>query len=137
MPAISGESFPIFASQLPRNILLPLLVATAILTAIYHMLPLRLAKILDAVMAETSKAYDKAHKKGLRSPTETEMDALREEVHSLVEETRRNSYSWRAALYVFVRGRPFILLYRIHEVKGVKDRITISRNSLSYALKTI
>ncbi|KAF7366481.1 hypothetical protein MSAN_00905300 [Mycena sanguinolenta] len=132
MPVISEDSVLIVASQLPRNVLLPLLVVTPILTAIYYMRPLRLAKILDAAMAETNKAYGKAHKKGLRSPTETEMDALRRKVHSLAEETRNSSNSWGAALCYFVRGRPFTLLYHIREVENIKARIQIANNSLSY-----
>ncbi|KAJ6481737.1 hypothetical protein C8R45DRAFT_1215566 [Mycena sanguinolenta] len=121
MPSIP-EIVPNVASGLPTKTLVVVLLVTAIPIVIYYMLPLRPANIPDAAMTETKKLYDKAHKLGLRFPTEREMDA---KVYLVVNETRRDSNSWRAALYDFSRGRAFVLLYRIHEVNGVKDRITL------------
>ncbi|KAF7366516.1 hypothetical protein MSAN_00908900 [Mycena sanguinolenta] len=137
MPSIPEEIVPnVVSAALPTKTWVDVLLVTAILAAIYYMLPLRLANDLDVTMTETKTLYDNAHKMGLRSPTETEMDALRKEVYLLVNETRRNSDSWRAALYDFSRGRAFILHYHIHKVNGVKYDIATSINSRSYAPET-
>ncbi|KAJ6481775.1 hypothetical protein C8R45DRAFT_1215598 [Mycena sanguinolenta] len=128
MPALSKEIASNAASTLSPKIVFAAFGAMIIPTVIGYMVPLQLAHVLAIAMFETKKIYDAAHEMGLRSPSETEMDALKFKVSTIVQETVRSSESWRATLYDFLRGRTFVLLYRICEVKSVQRRISISRN---------
>ncbi|KAF7366469.1 hypothetical protein MSAN_00903900 [Mycena sanguinolenta] len=137
MPVLPNEIVSDVASKLPSKTLFVVLGAVLIITAIGYMLPLQLAHVLATAMIETKKVYDAAHEMGLRSPAEAEMDALKFRVSAIVQQTVRSSESWRATLYDFLRGRTFILLYHIYEVKSVRRRITISGNSLGYVSRAI
>ncbi|KAF8208363.1 hypothetical protein K438DRAFT_2013119 [Mycena galopus ATCC 62051] len=112
------------ASALPIKSLVAFLVGTMAAMMIYYMLPLRLTNILLADMTETEKIYLEAHGMGLRSPADTEtLDSLKLKVSSIVQETMRNSNSWRTALCDFLRGRTFILLHCIYVVHCFEARI--------------
>ncbi|KAJ6506762.1 hypothetical protein C8R45DRAFT_1175993 [Mycena sanguinolenta] len=115
------------ASDFSTRTLFWVLITTLIVTLICYMAPLHLAHTLAAAMMETKKVYDAAHEMGLRSPAETEMDALKLKVSTLVQETVQNSRSWRATVDDFLRGRTFVLLCCIYEVKRVKRQIMISK----------
>ncbi|KAF8208361.1 hypothetical protein K438DRAFT_1755049 [Mycena galopus ATCC 62051] len=112
------------APAMPIKVFIAVLVMIAIGRTISYILPLHLTKILLATMTESEKIYLEAYGIGLRSPADAEtLDSLKRKVSSIVQETVRNSDSWRAALCDFLRGRTFILLHCIYEVHCFEARI--------------
>ncbi|KAF7366515.1 hypothetical protein MSAN_00908800 [Mycena sanguinolenta] len=125
MPAIAEEAIFTAASETPTKAVTVLVVIAAAASVIYAVWPSRLIPILLSAMREASKVYAEAYRMGLRSSDETEMSRLRRKVSNVIDETHRNAESWPAALYDFLCGRTFTLLYSIYEVKSFGARITM------------
>ncbi|KAF7324298.1 hypothetical protein MVEN_02650300 [Mycena venus] len=97
---------------------------------IHLILPLRLTSVLKAAIDAAWEAYIEAHEMGLISANESDMlHILQLQVFAINEETLRNSLSWWAALHDFLRGRPFVLLRCICEVRTFETHMKILKES--------
>ncbi|KAF7366477.1 hypothetical protein MSAN_00904800 [Mycena sanguinolenta] len=115
MPALFEEIASNAASTLPAKLWFAVLGVTVITTIIGYILPLQLAHVLAAVMIECKEIYDATHEIGLR--TYQNRNGC---ISTIVQETVRSSESWRATIHYILRGRAFVLFYRIYEVKNVE-----------------
>ncbi|KAF7342019.1 hypothetical protein MVEN_01789100 [Mycena venus] len=132
MPILAEEPVSALTCALPTKFWGPILAVFAMPLMIHYMSPLRLARVLAVAIAHAEQAFIEGHTAGLVKGTEAELQhipQLREEVSIVIEETLRNSLSWRAALRGFLRGRTCTLLRCIREVQRFETYIEILKES--------
>ncbi|KAF7341983.1 hypothetical protein MVEN_01785300 [Mycena venus] len=130
MPASVEGPISTLASVLPTKALVVGLAVGVIAMVVYYMSPLHLTILLKAAIDYAWEAYIEAHEMGLVSDNETEtLHLLQLQVFAINEETLRNSLSWWAALHDFRRGRTFVLLRCICEVRTFETHMKILKES--------
>ncbi|KAF7324297.1 hypothetical protein MVEN_02650200 [Mycena venus] len=130
MPLASENPVSSLASALPQNALVVILGVGIITMIVHYMSPLHLTIHLKAAIDHAWEAYIEAHEMGLVSANETEtLHLLQLQVFSISEETLRNSLSRWAALHDFLRGRTFVLLRCICEVRTFEMHMKILKES--------
>ncbi|KAF7341995.1 hypothetical protein MVEN_01786600 [Mycena venus] len=130
MPAFVEDPISSLASVLPTNTLVVGLAFGVIAMVVRYMSPLRLTILLKATIDDAWEAYIEAHEMGLISANETEtLHILQLQVFAISEETLRNSLSRWAPPRDFLRGRLFVLLRCICEVRTFETHMKILKES--------
>ncbi|KAJ7917604.1 hypothetical protein B0H13DRAFT_2322350 [Mycena leptocephala] len=151
-PQFPDAALSILASDLPDNsaakaMATMLLVAVIAATLIYHLSPMRLARVLVAAIVATEKSYLEALETGLLSVSDVhtaEMlstwvdtlfpssmclfdmpDRLELNASAIREGTLRNSLSLGSTFREFFAGRTFTLLRCIREVRALETHIEV------------